>query len=75
MVSWIAHDVVLVDGQPKIDRIDNEKGDGTVIAYLPIKDELFHLAIYLDSKLDFEIKGIGTESYNAVYNFGRHLTS
>jgi len=61
------HDVVLVDGQPKIDRIDNEKGDGTVIAYLPIKDERFHLAIYLDSKSDFEIKGVGTEPYNAVY--------
>lgn len=61
------HDVVLVDGKPKIDRIDSEKGDGTVIAYLPIKDESFHLAIYLDSKSDFEIKGVGTEPYNSVY--------
>jgi hypothetical protein len=61
------HDVILVDGQPKIDRIDNEKGDGIVIAYLPIKDESFHLAIYLDSKSGFEIKGIETKPYNTVY--------
>jgi hypothetical protein len=61
------HDVVLVDGQPKIQRIDNEKADGTTIAYLPVKDQSFFLAIYLDSKADFEIKGVGTESYNSVY--------
>ena len=60
------HDVVLVDGQPKIQRIDKEKADGTTIAYLPVKDESFFLAVYLDSKADFEIIGIGTESYNSV---------
>ena len=61
------HDVILVDGQPKIERIDTEKEDGTSIAYLPVKGESFFLAIYLDSKTDFEIKWIGTEPYNSVY--------
>lgn len=61
------HDLVLVDGQPKIDRIDADKSDGTVIAYLPVKDEPFFMAFYFDNKVDLKIRAIGTESKNQVY--------
>ena len=61
------HDIVIVNGRPKIERIDTDKVDGTVIAYLPVKDEPFFMAIYFDNKKDLNIRGIGTESKNQVY--------
>jgi hypothetical protein len=61
------HDIVIVNGRPKIERIDTDEVDGTVIAYLPVKDEPFFMAFYFDNKKDLNIKGIGTESKNQVY--------
>jgi len=61
------HDIVLVNGQPKIERIDTDKADGTIIAYVPVKDEPFYFAVYFDNKESLNIAGIGTESYNSVY--------
>jgi hypothetical protein len=61
------HDIVIVNGRPKIERIDTDKVDGTVIAYVPVKDEPFFMAFYFDNKKDLNIRGIGTESKNQVY--------
>jgi hypothetical protein len=61
------HDLVLVDGKPKIERVDSEKLDGTVIAYLPVKDQPFYFAVYFDSKENLQINGVGTEPFSSVY--------
>lgn len=53
------------DDEPRIGRIDREGTDGVVIAYLPIVDEQFYLAIYID-EIQQEIFNIGTESKNKV---------
>jgi len=39
------HEVVYETGELKIDRIDREDEEGLIIAYLPIKDEYFSLAV------------------------------
>ena len=61
------HDIVRVDGQPKIERIDTERADGAIVAYVPVKDESFYFALYFDNKESLKIIGIGTEPYNSVY--------
>lgn len=61
------HEIVFVNGVPKIDRIDTEKTDGTVIAYVSVKDESFHFAVYFDNKETLNIIAVGTEAYNSVY--------
>jgi hypothetical protein len=59
------HEPVYENDQLKIDRIDREKNDDTIIAYLPVKDEYFFFSVYLDKKTG-EIFNIGTESRNLV---------
>ena len=58
------HQPIYKDGQILIDRIDREK-DNTVVAYLPVHEEYFFFAIYIDV-LTKEIINIGTESRNIV---------
>lgn len=53
------------DDEPRIERIDREGTDGIIIAYLPIVDEQFYLAVYID-EVQEEIFNIGTESRNKV---------
>jgi hypothetical protein len=59
------HEVVYEAGELKIDRIDREDEEGLIIAYLPIKDECFSLAVYIDGN-ENTIQNIGTESRNQV---------
>jgi hypothetical protein len=59
------HEVVYDAGELKIDRIDREDEKGLIIAYLPIKDEYFSLAVYIDGNENI-IQNIGTESRNKV---------
>ncbi len=59
------HQPVYVNGHPKIDRIDREKEPDLIIAYLPVKDEYFYFAVYIDT-LKKEIFNIGTESRNII---------
>lgn len=59
------HEVVYEAGELKIDRIDREDEGGLVIACLPIKDEYFSLAVYIDAN-ENTIQSIGTESRNQV---------
>ena len=61
------HDVVYVDDKPKVLRVDTEHDDETAIVYFPIKDEKFYLAVWLDTKPEISVGGVGTENYNAVY--------
>jgi len=59
------HEPVYVNGLPKIDRIDRELRDNLVIAYLPVKEEYFYFAVYIDTEKR-EIFNVGTESRNLV---------
>lgn len=59
------HEPIYANEQLKIDRIDREKLDDTIIAYLPIKNEYFFFAVYIDSKRH-KIITIDTESRNLV---------
>jgi hypothetical protein len=57
----------LVNGLPKVNRIDSEKSDGTISDYVGVKNEAFHFAIYFDNKSTLNITGIGTVPYCSVY--------
>lgn len=59
------HEPIYENEKLRIDRIDREKNDNTIIAYLPVKDEYFFFAVYLD-KITGEILNIGTEPRNLV---------
>ena len=59
------HEAVYVDGRLIIDRIDRESYPDLIIAYLPVKDEYFSFAVYIDLEKK-EIFNIGTESRNLV---------
>jgi hypothetical protein len=59
------HEPVYINGLPKIDRIDREFRDNLIIAYLPVKEEYFYFAVYIDTEKK-EIFNIGTESRNLV---------
>lgn len=58
-------DVYYDDGEPRITRIDREGTDDVVVAYLPVADEWFYLAVYIDA-IEQKIFNIGTESRNKV---------
>jgi hypothetical protein len=62
------HDVVRIDGVPKLGRIDKDKPGGMAIAYFPVKDEKFYFAIHIHSSLIGPpgIVGIGTECFNDI---------
>jgi hypothetical protein len=61
------HDLVYVDDKPQVLRIDTEYDNETAIVYFAIKDEKFYLAVWLDTKPEISVRGVGTENYNAVY--------
>lgn len=42
------HSPIYVDNKLKIERIDRDKRDEQVIAYLPVLEEKFYFAIYID---------------------------
>ena len=60
------HDIVYEGDKPKVVRVDMEKGDGTAIVYFPVKDEKFHLAVYIDTIPEVSVRHVSTESYNSV---------
>jgi hypothetical protein len=61
---------VYLDGELKVARIDREKGN-QIIAYLPIHDEQFYFAVYIDTDSS-AITGVGTE---ACYKVSFRVTS
>ena len=60
------HSAVSENGVIKVDRIDLESSDDVAIVYVPVEDEHFHFAVYVDV-VKREVSGIGTESWNRVY--------
>ncbi len=60
------HSPIYVDKKLKVDRIDRETNDGLIIAYLPILDEQFYFAVYINTTLN-QIINVGTEAYHRVY--------
>jgi len=61
------HEVEYEDGVPKVLRVDQERGDGTVIIYFAVKGEKFYLAVYLDTQPHIAVRWVETESYYSVY--------
>lgn len=61
------HQVVYVDGKPKVERVDTEKEDGTAIVYFPVVDEKFYLVVYLDTYPEVSVRSVNTEPFHSVY--------
>jgi hypothetical protein len=60
------HSPIYADNKLKVDRIDRDGKNEMIIAYLPVLDEKFYFAVYIDTKTN-EITGVGTEAYHRVY--------
>jgi hypothetical protein len=60
------HSPIYADKKLKIDRIDRETNDDRIVAYLPVLDERFYFAVYINT-LSNEITGVGTEAFHNVY--------
>ena len=60
------HSPVYVDNKIKVDRIDRESKDEYIIAYLPVQDERFYFAVYINTKTS-EVTGVTTEAFHRVY--------
>lgn len=61
------HTPIYLNNKLQIERIDRDC-DKFIIAYLPIRDERFYFAVYIDSDSG-EIINIGTEPHHRVYFF------
>jgi hypothetical protein len=60
------HDFKQIDNKPIIERIDLEHNDSIAIVYIPVIDERFYFAVYVDLKQGI-VTNVGTESDNKVY--------
>lgn len=60
------HSPIYTDNKLKVDRIDRDRKDELIIAYLPVLDEKFYFAVYIDTTTN-EVTGVGTEAYHRVY--------
>src|SRR5687768_17241287 len=58
------HEPIYENGILLIDRIDREK-DGIIIAYVPVKDEYFSFAVYIDTDTA-QVISVSTEARNLV---------
>lgn len=57
---------IYFDNNINIARIDREGDDEVITAYLPVLDEQFYFAVYIDAKTK-RIFNVGSESNNTVY--------
>lgn len=60
------HSPVYTDNKIKVDRIDRETKEDYIIAYIPVVDERFYFAVYINTTTN-EITGFGTEAFHRVY--------
>ena len=60
------HSPIYIDNKLKVDRIDRDTKDDYIIAYLPVVDERFYFAVYINITTK-EVTGVGTEAYHRVY--------
>ncbi len=61
------HELVYDEGKLLVAHVDKDKSDGEAIVYFPVKDEKFHLAIYIRTNPNLEIVGVGTEPNHKIY--------
>src|SRR5690606_1527987 len=57
---------IYIDNKLKVDRIDRDTEDDSIIAYLPVVDERFYFAVYINTTTK-EITGVGTKANHRVY--------
>jgi len=60
------HSPIYADNKIKVDRIDRDRKVQLIIAYLPVLNERFYFAVYIDTKTN-EVTGLGTEAFHRVY--------
>ncbi len=60
------HSPIYADNKLKVDRFDRDRKDKLIIAYLPVLDEKFYFAVYIDTRTN-EVTGVGTEANHRVY--------
>lgn len=60
------HSPIYFDNKLKIDRIDRDRKDELIIAYLPVLNEVFYFAVYIDTNTN-EVTGVETEAFHRVY--------
>ena len=64
------HSPIYSDNKIKVDRIDREgkdyNQDELIVAYLPVLDEKFYFAVYINPK-EKEVLGVDTEAWHRVY--------
>ncbi|MFZ2897982.1 MAG: DUF4279 domain-containing protein [Saprospiraceae bacterium] len=60
------HSPIYIGNKIKVERVDRDRKDGLIIAYLPVVDEKFYFAVYIDTETH-EVTGVGTEAHNRVY--------
>lgn len=60
------HSPIYIDNKLKVDRIDRDTKDELIIAYLPVFNERFYFAVYINTTTN-EITGVGTEAFHRVY--------
>lgn len=66
------HAPIYINNKLKINRIDRESHK-CIVAYLPVQDERFYFAVYIDT-ISGKIISIGTEPYHRVYFFASSET-
>lgn len=58
--------IPLVNGIPKISRIDTDKKDGSVIVYFPIENESYYFAVGIKTLPDVFVEWVSIEAGNSV---------
>jgi hypothetical protein len=59
------HSPIYVDNKLKVCRIDRDRKDRTIVSYLPVLNEKFYFAVYINTKTN-EVISLGTEAYHRV---------
>lgn len=60
------HSPIYIDNKLKVGRIDRDSEDGGIVVYLPVLDESFYFAVYIDGETN-QITGVDTEAHHRVY--------
>lgn len=60
------HSPIYSENQLIVDRIDRDREDEFIIVYLPVLDERFYFAIYINTKTN-EVTDVRTEAYHRIY--------
>jgi len=61
------HDVVRVDGIPKVARVNMNGENNAAVVYFPVEGVKFYLTIHIEKGNDFPVVGVDFENDNVVY--------